>query len=141
MNGGADILLVEDNAADVELTMRAFKKNRLSNNIHVARDGVEALDFLWAEEGAARELSVVLLDLKMPRMDGLEVLKRMKNDARTRHIPVVMMTSSSEESDLVASYELGANSYIVKPVDFEQFTESVRDIGKYWLVINHAQAG
>jgi two-component system response regulator len=138
MNGGADILLVEDNAADVELTLRAFKKNRLSNQIHVSRDGVEALDFLFADEGAARELSVVLLDLKMPRMDGLEVLRRMKSDQRTRHIPVVMMTSSSEESDLVASYDLGANSYIVKPVDFDNFTEAVRLIGMYWLLLNKA---
>jgi two-component system, response regulator len=136
MNGGADILLVEDNPADVELTLRAFKKNRLSNNIHVARDGVEALEFLL--DGAARELSVVLLDLKMPRMDGLEVLRRMKSDQRTRHIPVVMMTSSSEESDLVASYDLGANSYIVKPVDFDNFTEAVRLIGMYWLLLNKA---
>lgn len=136
MNGGADILLVEDNPADVELTQRAFQKNRLSNKIHVARDGIEALEFLFAEDGVARELSVVLLDLKMPRMDGLEVLRRMKDDDRTRHIPVVMMTSSSEESDLVASYDLGANSYIVKPVDFENFTEAVRLIGTYWLLLN-----
>jgi two-component system response regulator len=136
MNGGADILLVEDNAADVELTQRAFKKNRLSNRIHIARDGVEALEFLFADEGAARELSIVLLDLKMPRMDGLEVLRRMKSDQRTRHIPVVMMTSSSEESDLVASYDLGVNSYIVKPVDFDNFTEAVRLIGMYWLLLN-----
>lgn len=136
MNGGADILLVEDNPADVELTQRAFQKNRLSNRIQVARDGVEALEFLFADGGAARELCVVLLDLKMPRMDGLEVLRRMRSDPRTRHIPVVMMTSSSEESDLIASYDLGANSYIVKPVDFENFTEAVRVIGTYWLLLN-----
>jgi two-component system response regulator len=136
MNGGADILLVEDNPADVELTLRAFQKNRLSNHIHVARDGVEALEYLFADEGAARELCVVLLDLKMPRMDGLEVLRRMRSDPRTRHIPVVMMTSSSEESDLMVSYDLGANSYIVKPLDFENFTEAVRLIGTYWLLLN-----
>jgi two-component system, response regulator len=136
MNGGADILLVEDNPADVELTQRAFKKNRLLNHMHVARDGVEALEFLFGENGSARELSVVLLDLKMPRMDGLEVLRRMRADPRTRLLPVVMMTSSSEESDLVASYDLGANSYIVKPVDFENFTEAVRVIGSYWLLLN-----
>jgi two-component system response regulator len=136
MKGGTDILLVEDNVADVELTQRAFKKNRLTNNIHVARDGVEALEFLFADEGQARELSVVLLDLKMPRMDGLEVLRRMRDDSRTRNVPVVMMTSSSQESDLVASYDLGANSYIVKPVDFEKFTEAVRLIGTYWLLLN-----
>ena len=135
MNGGADILLVEDNPADVELTLRAFRKNNLSNKIHVARDGVEALEFLFSDESAPRELSVVLLDLKMPRMGGLEVLAQMKADPRTRHLPVVMMTSSSEESDLIASYDLGA-SYIVKPVDFENFTEAVRVIGTYWLLLN-----
>jgi two-component system response regulator len=136
VNGGADILLVEDNSADVELTLRAFKSNRLSNKIHVARDGVEALEFLFGDEGAANQLCVVLLDVKMPRMDGLEVLRRMRLDGRTRHLPVVMMTSSSEESDRVASYDLGANSYIVKPVDFDNFTEAVRVIGTYWLLLN-----
>jgi two-component system response regulator len=136
MNGGADILLVEDNPADAELTLRAFKTNRLSNKIHVARDGVEALEFLFGDEGAASQLCVVLLDVKMPRMDGLEVLRRMRADPRTRHVPVVMMTSSSEESDRVSSYDLGANSYIVKPVDFENFTEAVRVIGTYWLLLN-----
>lgn len=136
MNGGADILLVEDNAADVELTLRAFKKNRLSNKIHVARDGVEALEFLFESGDAASQLCVVLLDVKMPRMDGLEVLRRMRADPRTKHLPVVMMTSSSEESDRLSSYDLGANSYIVKPVDFENFTEAVRVIGTYWLLLN-----
>ena len=136
MNGGADLLLVEDNPADVELTLRAFKANRLSNKIHVARDGVEALEFLFGDEGAASQLCVVLLDVKMPRMDGLEVLRRMRADPRTRHLPVVMMTSSSEESDRLSSYDLGANSYIVKPVDFENFTEAVRVIGTYWLLLN-----
>ncbi|MBA3841126.1 MAG: response regulator [Actinobacteria bacterium] len=136
MNGGADILLVEDNPADVELTLRAFKKNRLSNKIHVARDGVEALEFLFAEDRPVDALSVVLLDVKMPRMDGLEVLQRIRADERTRHLPVVMMTSSSEESDRISSYDLGANSYIVKPVDFENFTEAVRVIGTYWLLLN-----
>jgi two-component system response regulator len=136
MNGGADILLVEDNPADVELTLRAFKSNRLSNKIHVARDGVEALEFLFGDDGAASHLCVVLLDVKMPRMDGLEVLRRMRADQRTRHLPVVMMTSSSEESDRLSSYDLGANSYIVKPVDFENFTEAVRVIGTYWLLLN-----
>jgi two-component system response regulator len=136
----SDILLVEDNPADVELTQRAFAKNHVSNTIHVARDGVEALQFLFADETRAPALSVVLLDLKMPRMDGLEVLRRMRADPRTRHIPVVMMTSSSEESDLVSSYGLGANSYIVKPVDFENFTEAVRVIGTYWLLLNKPAA-
>lgn len=136
MNGGADILLVEDNSSDVELALRAFRTNRLSNRIHVARDGVEALEFLFGDDGAASQLCVVLLDVKMPRMDGLEVLRRMRADERTRHLPVVMMTSSSEESDRVSSYNLGANSYIVKPVDFENFTEAVRVIGTYWLLLN-----
>ena len=104
MNGGAEILLVEDNPADVELTLRAFKAIKLTNAVHVARNGVEALEFLFREDGAARQLCLVLLDVKMPRMDGIETLKRMRADERTRHLPVVMMTSSSEESaDLVAS--------------------------------------
>ena len=141
MNGGVDILLVEDNPADVELTLRAFKTNRLSNKIHVARDGVEALEFLFGDEGPVSRLCVVLLDVKMPRMDGLEVLRRMRADPRTRHLPVVMMTSSSEESDRLASYDLGANSYIVKPVDFENFTEAVRVIGTYWLLLNKPVVG
>jgi two-component system response regulator len=138
---GTDILLVEDNAADVELTQRAFAKNHLVNQMHVARDGVEALEFLFAPDGALEDLSLVLLDLKMPRMDGLEVLRRMRADPRTRHLPVVMMTSSSEESDLVASYDLGVNSYIVKPVDFDNFAEAVRVIGTYWLLLNQPARG
>jgi two-component system response regulator len=141
MNGAPDILLVEDNPADVELTLRAFRKNNLSNRIRVARDGVEAVEFLFADDGAAAELCVVLLDVKMPRMDGLEVLRRMRADPRTRHLPVVMMTSSSEESDRIASYDLGANSYIVKPVDFDNFTEALRVIGTYWLLLNKSVVG
>ena len=140
MNGGTTILLVEDNPADVELTQRAFAKSHLANHIHVARDGVEALAFLFSPERTTNDLSLVLLDLKMPRMDGLEVLRRMRADPRTRHLPVVMMTSSSEEADLVASYDLGANSYIVKPVDFENFAEAVRVIGTYWLLLNRSVA-
>jgi two-component system response regulator len=136
MNRGGDILLVEDNPSDIELTLRAFERNHVSNQIHVARDGVEAIELLFAEEGSGRAMSLVLLDLKLPRMDGLEVLRRIRSDARTAHLPVVMMTSSSDESDLVASYGLGANSYIVKPVDFEKFTEAVRLIGNYWLLLN-----
>jgi two-component system response regulator len=136
VNDVSSILLVEDNPADIELTLRAFEKNRLTNKIHIARDGVEALELLLGPASIARELSVVLLDLKMPRVGGLEVLRRMTGDPRTRHLPVVMMTSSSEESDLVASYDLGVNSYIVKPVDFENFTEAVRVIGAYWLLLN-----
>ena len=142
----AEILLVEDNPNDVKLTLNAFKTANLANSVHVARDGVEALEFLF---GAASNLDeellerpkLILLDLKLPRLDGHEVLKRIKGDPRTSAIPVVILTSSAEERDVMRTYEVGANSYIVKPVDFEQFTEAVRDIGKYWLEINHTQSG
>jgi two-component system response regulator len=142
----ADILLVEDNPNDVKLTLHAFKSANLANTVHVARDGVEALEFLFGNESdAAQNIpekpKLILLDLKLPRLDGHEVLKRIKGDPRTSWIPVVVLTSSSEERDVMRTYEVGANSYIIKPVDFEQFTESVRDIGKYWLVINHTQGG
>ncbi len=142
----AEILLVEDNPNDVTLTLHAFKTANLANTIHVARDGVEALDFLFGPESSAdqqvpKRPRVVLLDLKLPKIDGHEVLKRIKGDPRTCGIPVVVLTSSSEERDVMRTYDVGANSYIVKPVDFEQFTESVRDIGKYWLVINHTHSG
>jgi len=133
-----DILLVEDNPDDVTLTLHAFKTANLGNAIHVARDGVEAIDFLFDRYGNIRCLpKLILLDLKLPRLDGLEVLKRIKGDPHTSAIPVVMLTSSKEEGDVMKTYENGANSYIIKPVDFEQFTSAVRDIGKYWLVINH----
>jgi two-component system, response regulator len=140
----AEILLVEDNPNDVKLTLHAFKAANLANTVHVARDGVEALEFLFGpasvgDQQALENPKLILLDLKLPRLNGQEVLKRIKDDPRTRGIPVVVLTSSSEERDVMRSYESGANSYIVKPVDFAQFTESVRDIGKYWLVINHAQ--
>lgn len=147
MNGqSAEILLVEDNPNDVKLTLHAFRSANLGNTIHVARDGVEALDFVFGSEAdrdqqLPKRPKVILLDLKLPKVDGLEVLKRIKGDARTCGIPVVVLTSSSEERDVMRTYDVGANSYIVKPVDFEQFTESVRDIGKYWLVINHTQGG
>jgi two-component system response regulator len=136
-----EILLVEDNANDVELTLHAFRKNNLTNRIHVARDGAEALEFLFGtDESEGRPLShcprLILLDLKLPKVDGLEVLRKIKSDPRTKAIPVVVLTSSREESDLVTSYELGVNSYIRKPVDFEKFTESVRTIGLYWLLLN-----
>ena len=141
----ADILLVEDNPNDVKLTLHAFKAANLANKVHVARDGVEALEFLFctgphAGRSMKESPKLVLLDLKLPRLDGHEVLKRIKGDPRTAGIPVVVLTSSSEERDVMKTYEGGGNSYIIKPVDFEQFTEAVRDIGKYWLEINHAQA-
>jgi CheY-like chemotaxis protein len=135
------ILLVEDNSDDEALTLRALKKNNINNEIVVARDGVEALDYLFATGSyAARDPTVmpqvVLLDLKLPRIDGLEVLKRMRADERTRLVPVVILTSSNEERDRIAGYGLGANSYVRKPVDFGQFVESVRQLGLYWLILN-----
>jgi len=136
-----EILLVEDNPRDVELTQYAFAKNNLANQMHVVRDGVEALDFIfctgqYADRRIEDHPRVILLDLKLPKLDGLEVLRRIKADSRTRRIPVVMLTSSREERDVIESYELGVNSYIVKPVDFEQFNESVKTLGLYWLLIN-----
>jgi len=137
-----DILLVEDNPNDIKLTLHAFKTANLGNPVGVVRDGVEALDFLFATGPHAQRKSldppkVVLLDLKLPRLDGHEVLKRIKGDPRTAGIPVVVLTSSREERDVLKTYAMGVNSYIVKPVDFEQFTDAVRDIGHYWLVLNH----
>jgi two-component system response regulator len=142
----ADILLVEDNPNDVKLTLHAFKTANLANAVHVARDGVEALEFLFGaaldnDQPIPEKPKLILLDLKLPRLNGHEVLKRIKDDPRTSRIPAVVLTSSSEERDVMRTYDVGANSYIVKPVDFEQFTEAVRDIGKYWLVINHPQRG
>ena len=138
----ADILLVEDNPSDVKLTLHALKTANLANSIQVARDGVEALEFLFGaalntDQEIPEKPKLILLDLKLPRLNGHEVLKRIKNDPRTCGIPVVMLTSSGEERDVLKTYEVGANSYIIKPVDFEQFTDAIRDIGKYWLVINH----
>ncbi len=136
-----EILLVEDNANDVRLTLHAFKRHKLVNRIHVVRDGAEALEFLfcigaYAERSIDDVPKVVLLDLKLPKVDGLEVLRHIKADPRTRAIPVVMLTSSREERDIVESYQLGVNSYIVKPVDFEQFSEVARLLGLYWLLLN-----
>ncbi|VAW68625.1 response regulator receiver protein [hydrothermal vent metagenome] len=137
------ILLVEDNPDDEALTLRALKKNNIANDVTVTRDGQEALEYLFAEgqyadRDAANLPVVVLLDLKLPRLDGHEVLKRLRADTRTKHLPVVMLTTSSEEQDIFDSYEFGANSYIRKPVDFEQFMESIRQLGMYWLVMNIA---
>ena len=136
-NEEVEILLVEDNAADVDLTLHALRRDNLANQIHVARDGEEALAFLFdPQEANHTNLKLVLLDLKLPKVDGLEVLRTVKNDPRTRRIPVVVMTSSREESDLVRSYDLGVNSYLQKPVDFDQFREVVKRMGFYWLLIN-----
>ena len=128
------IALIEDNPDDEALTLRALKKNGIANDVIVLRDGAEALDFF--ARGNTPAPQVVLLDLKLPRIDGLEVLRRLRQDTRTAMLPIVVLTSSNEERDLVESYRLGANSYIRKPVDFEQFTEAVRQLGLYWLVLN-----
>ena len=139
--GQIDILLVEDNEDDIELALRAFRKSEIGDRIHVARDGVEALNYLFgAGEFAGRPIEdvprLILLDLKLPRVDGMGVLRRIKTDPRTRSIPTVVMTSSGEQSDMVESYDLGVNSYIVKPVDFERFQEVARELGCYWLTLN-----
>ncbi len=136
-----EILLVEDNPNDIELTLHAFRKNNLTNPIHIVRDGAEALDFIFARGAYAdRDVNhlpkVILLDIKLPKVDGLEVLKQIRADPRTQIIPVVILTSSHEERDIIEGYKLGANSYIVKPVDFEQFSEAVRQVGYYWALLN-----
>lgn len=135
------ILLVEDNPDDEALTLRALKKNNIRNEVVVARDGAEALGYLFGTGAyAGRDMSVMptvtLLDIKLPKIDGLEVLRRMRADERTKLLPVVILTSSKEEQDLIDGYRLGASSYIRKPVDFNQFTEAVRELGLYWLVLN-----
>jgi len=136
-----DILMVEDNPCDLELALDAFRRHNLANHIQVARDGVEALDFLFCTGTFKNRVNpvhpkVVLLDLKLPRVDGLEVLRRIRSDPRTQSIPVVVLTSSREEADITNSYNLGVNSYIVKPVDFKNFSEAVRQLGFYWLLLN-----
>lgn len=138
-----EILLVEDNPDDLELALFALKKGNLANRVQTARDGEEALDFLFCRGSYSTRSfdlppKVVLLDLKLPKIDGLEVLRALKNDSRTKAIPVVVMTSSKEQRDMVEGYQLGVNSYIQKPVDFEQFREIVNKLGFYWLVINQA---
>jgi len=136
-----EILLVEDNPNDVELTLRALQKQNLSNKVFVVKDGAEALDFIFASGAYSKRKvekrpKVVLLDLKLPKVDGIEVLRRIKADSRTSRIPVVMLTSSQEERDVVNSYNLGVNSYIVKPVDFSNFVHAVSELGTYWGVLN-----
>jgi CheY-like chemotaxis protein len=134
------ILLVEDNPKDLELTLAALKRCALANRIDVARDGADALDYLYCRGDwvarAAGEPAVVLLDLKLPKIDGLEVLERVKSDATLKHVPVVMLTSSREERDLVASYQLGVNAFVVKPVDFGEFLKAIGDLGVFWAVLN-----
>ncbi len=136
-----EILLVEDSLEDLELTQRALRNANLGNRIQIARDGAEALEFIFCEgPHAGRKIEdtpkLILLDLKLPKVDGLEVLERIKSDPRTRHVPVVVLTSSKEQVDVVKSYQLGVNSYIVKPVNFESFTTAVQELGMYWLLLN-----
>ena len=137
------ILLVEDNPHDVELTLHAFAAHRLNNPIHVARDGAEALEYAFGDGSDppfGGHPTIVLLDLKLPKVNGLEVLQKIKADPRTRHTPVVVLTSSRDDRDIVQSYQLGVNSYIVKPVDFGQFTDAVKTLGLYWLLLNESAA-
>lgn len=140
------ILLVEDNPDDVALTLRAFKKSNILNEVIVAQDGAEALNYLfgtgdYAGRDTGKMPHLILLDLKLPKMDGMEVLRRMRADARTRLLPVVILTSSKEEQDVINGYNLGCNSYIRKPVDFAQFSEAIRQLGLYWLVLNETPPG
>jgi two-component system response regulator len=137
------ILLVEDNSDDVALTQRALKSHNITNEVIVARDGVQALEYLFGKDGhsGSEELpAVVLLDLKLPRVNGMEVLKRIRADERTKALPVVILTSSDEERDVVDGYSLGANSYVRKPVDFEEFTQAAKQLGLYWLLTNRSPA-
>ena len=136
-----DILLVEDSPEDVEITLRAFQKYNLSKKVHVVQDGEEALEWIfctgrYAGRSASSDPRLILLDLKLPKVDGIEILQRCKSDPRTKNIPVVVLTSSMEERDLVNSYNMSVNSYVVKPVDFSRFTETVRQLGMYWMRLN-----
>ncbi len=135
------ILLVEDNPDDEMLMLRALEKNRIANEVVITRDGAEALDYLFARgEYSGRDINVMpqlmLLDLKLPKISGLEVLRQLRSDERTRYIPIVVLTSSSEQEDVIKSYDLGANSFVQKPVDFDQFVEATKQLGTYWLIIN-----
>ena len=141
MTGAVEILLVEDNPRDVELTLHALRQNNLANRIQVARDGEEALDFIFCRgayttRDANHQPRLILLDLKLPKVDGIEVLREIKANPQTRAIPVIVLTASKEERDMVLSYHLGVNSYIQKPVDFDQFRETVKQVGLYWLLVN-----
>jgi two-component system response regulator len=143
VRSSVEILLVEDNPSDVELTLHALKNQNVANRVEVARDGAEALDYVfctgaYADRSPEDVPKLILLDLKLPKVNGLEVLARLKSDPSTRRIPVVILTSSREEKDIVQSYELGVNSYITKPVDFDQFAEAVRQLGTYWLLLNES---
>lgn len=136
-----EILLVEDNPNDAELALRALKKNNLANKIHLVKDGAEALEFIfatgtYADRNMGNKPKVIFLDLKLPKVDGLEVLRKVKSDERTRTIPIVVLTSSHEERDVVESYKFGVNSYIVKPVDFDKFIHAVAELGMYWMLLN-----
>ncbi len=140
-NKALEILLIEDNPNDVELTLRALKKNNIANDIHVITDGAEALDYFFAKgKYKQRDIHIipklVILDLKLPKVDGLEILQQIKNNDTTKSIPVVILTSSKEERDIIDSYQLGANSFIVKPVDFDKFIATVQELGMYWLLYN-----
>lgn len=146
MSADKTILLIEDNHDDELLTLRALKKNRILNTVVVARDGAEALDYLfgsgdYADRDTRDQPQLILLDLKLPKIDGIEILKRIRDDSRTRILPVVVLTTSQEEADLISSYEAGANSYIRKPVEMEKFVEAIRQLGLYWLMINLTPPG
>ncbi len=141
MNQDVEILLVEDNPDEAQLTIRSLKKNNLANRLLHISDGAEALDFIFAREKYADRnvgngLKLILLDLKLPKVDGLEILKAIKSDERTKFIPVIVLTSSKEEKDIIASYKLGVNSYIVKPVNFDSFSKAVVELGMYWMLLN-----
>lgn len=145
MSEGSELLLVEDNPNDAELTLRALRKINFANKVLWVKDGAEAIDYLFMTGAYAKRQSeppkIVLLDIKLPKVDGVEVLRRIKSDDRTRGIPVVILTSSAEERDVFQSYHYGANSYIVKPVDFTQFIKTVVDVGLYWMITNHSGPG
>ena len=139
------ILLAEDNENDVELTLTALQECRLRNEVEVVRDGAEVLDYMYCQGNYADRIGglpcVILLDLKMPKVDGLEVLRRIKSDPALRHVPIVMLTSSREEKDLVLSYDLGVNAFVVKPVDFDQFLKAIRSLGMFWAIVNEPPPG